>query len=792
MSIKSILEKGIFVLILAFSLNSAAQSSVTVSGKITEAASGENMFGTELIFKSKADESTRGTTTNEYGFYSITLPPGTYVVRSSYIGFKAIEETLDVTADLKKNFSLEADTQKLSEVVVTGQTDERTSIAKAEMSKNVLPTAKIAQMPTPLGVPDVLQTLVLLPGVTNTGEISNGFNVRGGGVDQNLVLLDESILFTTSHLFGLLSAFNPMALKDITLYKGGIPARYGGRISSVLDVYQKEGSKKSLEGELTLGLLASSGVIHGPIKKDKASFLVAGRLSPLTVVNPNGGTGSSIWFYDLNTKLSYNLNENNSLYLSGYFGRDIVKIRDIVDNGYGNALVNARWNHIFGSKLFSNLSLIYSAYDFSVGIRVAGFQWKNSIQNINLKYSLRHYLSEKTKLYYGLDNIYYIFNPGTISSFGGQSVFSIDTRSLTKKYANELALYIGSEQKIGNKLQIDYGLRLSRFDRFSQVINTYATTPVVYDPSTKVYQQATPTGTKNSGVTSYMNLEPRLAISYVLNEESSIKASYNRMAQYLQVISNNSSPNPSDIWAPAGTFIKPMVLDQVSAGYFRNIGEKYALEVEGFYKDVKNKVDYISGANLFGNNAIETEILNGIARSYGLELLFRKDKGRLTGWISYTLSKSEQQVKGRTPEEVGINNGNWYNAPQDKTHNIAITGNYKLSNSFSLNANFIFQTGRAVTFPVGQYTYFGYTVPEYSVRNSDRLPAYHRLDIGVLYDPIKNRTRRRQVQWSFSIYNLYNRKNPYSISYSNSNGSNISEMTYIYGILPSINCNIKF
>jgi TonB dependent receptor/TonB-dependent Receptor Plug Domain len=650
-----------------------------------------------------------------------------------------------------------------------------------------------------MGEVDVLKSLLTLPGVTNAGEGASGFNVRGGSADQNLILLDEATIFNSSHLFGFFSVFNADAIKDLKLYKGGIPARYGGRLSSVLDIYQKEGNKKEFHATGGIGAISSRLLAEGPIVKDKASFLIGGRASYAHLFLKLADNDNSAYFYDLNTKLSYNIGENDNLYLSGYFGRDLLDISDSFSNVYGNAVVNLRWNHLFSDKLFSNTSLIYSDYYYGLKLGFIGLKWDSGIKNYNFKYDLKHYLSDKFKLNYGLNTIYYDFNPGTITPMGNDSAINRD--QLEKKHAFEPAVYIDAEQELSESITVSYGVRYSMFYRLgSQTMNTYANNqPVTFDDELKIYEKGVPTGTVKYGsgetIANFDNLEPRVAIAYKLDDNQSVKASYNRMAQYLHLISNTSSPTPLDVWAPSDDYVKPELLDQFAVGYFRNFkDDAYTLEVETFYKNIKNKLDYIDGADLIANKAIEQVLLSGKARSYGLELLVRKNRGDLTGWVSYTLSRSEQKTAGRAPGETGINNGEWYRAGYDKLHNLSVTGNYLLTNKWSFGAIFALQSGQAATFPVGQYQYGEVNVPVFGGRNSNRMPMYHHLDVSATYTPKPDKKKGWQGEWVFSVYNLYNRKNAASISFRQNEDTARNEAVRlsIFGMIPSVTYNFKF
>ncbi|MCT4628689.1 TonB-dependent receptor [Winogradskyella sp.] len=785
------------VLLLFLFLNSLAllaQEKFTLSGTVRDSQSNETLIGVNVI----VPEIQSGTMTNEYGFYSITLPKGTYKIQISYLGFKTITETIALNTDVVKNFQLTEADESLDEVVIT-ENIEKLNIRKPQMSVNALSINTIKQMPVVLGEVDVIKSITLLPGVTNAGEGSSGFNVRGGSADQNLILLDEATIFNSSHLFGFFSVFNPDAIKDIKLYKGGIPAKYGGRISSVLDIYQKEGNSSKFNMNGGIGLISSRLLAEGPIKKDKGSFLFGGRSSYVHLFLPLFDIDNVAYFYDLNTKLSYRLNERNNIFLSGYFGRDVFELADSFENTYGNTVVNFRWNHLFSDQLFSNLSLIYSDYYYGLKLDFVEFDWESGIRNFNLKYDFKHYINNNFKLEYGLNSMYYKFNPGEINPTTESS--GINPFKLIDKYAFENAIYLDAEHKLSNKLSVSYGVRFSTFHRLGQdELNIYENdNPVIFNEDLGIYEKAEPLGTESFSrsdvIELFSNIEPRLAIAYQLNDNASVKASYNRMSQYLHLLSNTNSPTPLDVWTPSGKYVKPQLLDQVALGYFKTFKDNlFSLEVETFYKTIKNRIDYIDGADLIANNAIEQVILNGEARAYGMEILFRKNEGKLKGWLAYTLSKSEQQTSGRTQTENGINNGKWYNTPFDKTHDISLTASYELNKKWSLNSNFIFQTGQPTTFPNSQYEFNGIVVPNYESRNSSRLPSYHRLDVSANYNPNSNSNKRFKGEWVFGIYNIYNRRNATNITFRENRitGTNEAIRLAIFGIVPSVSYNFKF
>ncbi|WP_298486521.1 TonB-dependent receptor [uncultured Maribacter sp.] len=777
---------------LSSSYLSFGQQKFTLSGIVSQKNSNETLIGVTIAIP----ELQTGIITNEYGFYSITLPEGNYSLITSYLGFQEIKKDITLTDNKKINFQLTEEAEQLEEVIVT-EDKERIDIRKPQMSVNTLKAETIKNIPVILGEADIIKSILLLPGVTNAGEGASGFNVRGGSADQNLILLDEATIFNSSHLFGFFSVFNPDAIKNIKLYKGGIPARYGGRVSSVLDIFQKEGNSKEIKVNGGLGLVASRLLVEGPIIKDKSAFLIGGRGSYAHLFFPLFDLDNTAYFFDLNAKLNYKINQNNNLYLSGYFGRDVFGISDSFVNTYGNSVGNFRWNHLFSDKLFSNLSLIYSDYYYGLKLDFVGFNWNSGIQNFNIKYDLKHYLNNDLQVNYGINNIYYKFNPGEIEPSNSNS--GIIEEQLTQKFANEFAAYIDIEQNITKNLSLQYGLRLSHFNRLGQdEINVYENIdPVIFNEEFQLYYSATPTeisNQKKGSLETFTNLEPRLGFSYSF-KNNAIKGSYTRLSQYLHLLSNTNSPTPLDVWTPSGPFIKPQLLDQFALGYFKTIDEnKYSLETEVFYKKIKNRIDYINGANLIANDAIEQIILNGRARAYGIEFLFKKNEGKLKGWLAYTLSKSEQQTPGRTPIETGINFGEWYNTPYDKTHDFSLYASYELNTKWSINSNLIFQTGQPTNFPVGQFQFQGLTVPYYGLRNNERLPNYHRIDLSATLTPKKNTFKKIKSEWVFSIYNLYNRKNAASINFNRNTetGNNEAIRTSIFGIVPAVTYNFKF
>ncbi len=782
----------IVLILLNFAFAKAQSEKFTLSGTISEKINGETMIGVNVLIP----ELSAGTSSNEYGFYSITLPAGTYQAVYSFIGYKNIQKEIVLDSNTQFNIEMEESDEQLDAIVIKADV-EKLNTKSPQMSTNTLSIKTIKKIPVVLGETDIVKSLVLLPGVTNAGEGASGFNVRGGAADQNLVLLDEATLYGSDHLFGFFSVFNPDAIKDLKLYKGGIPARYGGRVSSVLDIYQRDGNKNKLSGTGGIGLVASRLLLEGPIQKEKSSFLLGARSSYAHLFLPLFDIDNVAYFYDLNAKLSFTLDDRNRLYMSSYFGRDVFNVNNLFGNTFGNSFANVRWNHVFNNKWFANTSIIYSDYSYGLELDFVEFEFKSGITNLNAKYDLTHYVNDKTKMRYGINSIYYEFDPGRIVPTAATS--PINERQLTKKYAWENGIYVDGEFEISDKININAGLRLSTFNRLGQDnINIYENDqPIVFNTELQIYESVDPIGitkaSRGTTIETFANLEPRFSIAYSLDDDTSFKASYQRINQYIHLISNTNAPTPFDLYAPSGTFIEPQQGNQVAAGFFKNIGD-YSLETEGFYKTVDNRLDYIDGADLIANDAVEQILLKGEARAYGLEVLLRKNKGKLQGWIAYTLSRSEQRTPGRTAQETGINNGEWYNAAWDKTHDLTITSSYELNTKWSFGANFTLQTGQPITYPNGQYQFDNLFIPTFEARNSSRLPVVHRLDLSATYVPKPDKNKGWQASWVFSIYNAYNRRNAASISFAQNEDTGRNEATRlsIFGLVPAVTYNFKF
>ncbi|MCE2937422.1 MAG: TonB-dependent receptor [Cyclobacteriaceae bacterium] len=782
-------------ILLSITLMGIAQNNATLSGYIRDESTGEELIGATI----QVQGTSTGTVTNAYGFYSLTLQAGTYRFVVSYVGYNPYIFEMNLTGNQTLNFQLKQEANELEEVVVKGEA-ENSNVTVNQMSVARLEPKLVKELPAVLGEPDIIRSLQLLPGVTTVADGAAGFNVRGGSVDQNLILLDEGTLYNSSHLFGLFSVANPDAVKSVELFKGGIPARYGGRVSSVLDIRQREGNMKEFNGEAGIGLISARALVEGPFIKDKSSYMVAARRSYGDLFLPLIDNTSTAYFYDLNMKTNLIVNDRNRLFLSGYFGRDRFSLGSIFNSSWGNATATLRWNHLFSEKLFANFSAIYSNYDYSLDQLTTGAQynWKSRIITQTIKADFSYFVGRNAQLEFGVDAKTYEFQPGNITPIRGSAVAE---RSLDRKFATEAGAYVSYEQTIG-KLTFNAGLRYSLFVRQGQEqIPVYENNqPVVYNPVLGIYENGSVLSytdfKKGDPISTFRNFEPRFSTTFVINNASSVKASYNRLYQYLHLISNTTAPTPTDIWTPSGPFIKPQEADQYALGYFRNLrNNTYEASLEVFYKDMNNLVDYVDGADLITNNNLETELLRGRGRSYGAEFFVRKNTGRLTGWVSYTLSRAERQIKGLTAEDPGINNGQYYAANFDKPHNLAVVTSYKLNNRWSLSSNFVLATGIPATFPTGKYEFAGMIVPHFAERNNNRLPAYHRLDVSATLKGKKKRWKNGGHEWVFGVYNIYNRANATSIYFNDNpeNPGNVRALqSYLLGVLPSVTYNFKF
>lgn len=777
----------------AFSQKNANKQ--TISGFIRDDASGEDLIGATVQIKGTAT----GTITNVYGFYSLTLPADTYTIVVSYIGYTSITDEIDLNQSIKKDYRLKSGDTQLEAVVVTGEREDQ-NVTDVQMSVEKLTMNTVKQIPQLLGEADVIKSIQLRPGVTSVGEGASGFNVRGGNIDQNLILLDEAPVYNSSHLFGFFSVFNADAIKDVTLYKGGIPANYGGRLSSVMDVRQRDGNDKKFSGKGGIGVLFSRLTLEGPIVKDKVSFLVSGRRSYADVFLKltDDFKDNQAYFYDLNAKVSWKINDKNRVFVSGYFGNDVFGFGDQFKMNWGNATGSARWNHIVNDKLFANLTFVYSNYNYSLGVPSGpqSFDWKSSIINTETKADFTYYLNTKMTVDFGAVFQYYAFYPGEIQPTSSESFFI--PLIVQKETAVLPSGYVSVKHNVSKKLKLNYGLRYTHYFNIGPYnLNMYKYgVPTVADDIVEVKQYE-----QGEVVAEYGGLEPRIGVNYALSEKNSFKASYQRTKQYMHLVSNTTSATPIDIWKPAGYYVKPATADQYALGYFRNLkNNMYEFSSEVYYKSMRDLLDYRNGAELLLNDNLETELLSGKGTSYGLELMINKKKGNLTGWIAYTLSRTTMEVDGFVAGDYygaanGINNGNPYPSNWDKTHDLTVVAMYPLSDKWKISGNFIFMTGRPATYPNGRYMWDGKYLPDYSTRNASRVPTTHRLDFSATYTPYRH-GKNWKNSWSFGVYNLYGQKNPYSIFFAQDADNPFqtkAQQLSIVGIpVPFITYNFKF
>jgi hypothetical protein len=772
------MQRIISITLLLFPFFGYAQVRHTVSGTVRDSASGETLIGASLQLLEQPRSSVLS---NSFGFYSINAPNGRYRLVVSFTGYQNDTLAIVLDRDVTLSVQLNSASGQLQAVVVTGNKNSN-NVTKPLMGVQKLSVTEIRDIPVIFGEKDILKTIQLLPGVQSAGDGNSGFYVRGGSIDQNLILLDGATVYDPSHLLGFFSVFNSDAIKDVTLYKGAIPAEYGGRLSSVLDVKMNDGNSKDYSASGGIGLIDSRLTVEGPIRKDDGSFIVSARrtyadvflkLSKDTNTNRN-----SLYFYDLNAKANYKLGDKDHLYLSGYFGQDHLGVNNSFDLTYGNATGTLRWNHILNSKLFSNTSLVYSKYNYKIGITSGNNDVgiNSYIQDFDFKEDLEYYISSGNKVNFGLDITDHTISPGNISASQSSNFNNLNIQN---RHALESALYINHDVALSDKLNMNYGLRAGLFTVMGP--GTFYT----YDANGNAVDSATYSA--GTTVVNYFNLEPRFSTSYKLTDNSSIKASYARTIQNLHLLSNSTSSNPTDVWIPSSNNVKPEIGDQVSLGYYRNLKENtYELSAEIYYRYMQNQIDYKNGAQLIANTNVESQLLFGHGRAYGLELYARKKVGRLTGWISYTLSRTERQF-------VGVNNDSWYPATQDRTHDLSVVGIFKLNKKWTLSSDFVYYTGNAVTWPSGKYQVEGQVAFLYTSRNGYRMPPYNRLDFSATLQGKK--TKKTDSYWIFSCYNVYGRENPYSISFEQDPGDASKTQAVQYALfrwVPSISYNFKF
>ncbi len=767
-----------------------AQKKYTISGYIKDARNGETLIGASVALKNNA----KGISSNQFGFFSITLTEGKYELVGSYVGFQPLSIPIKLDSDKNINFDL-SPREALTEVIVSSNKRDA-NVKNAQMGKFVLPIEQIKAIPAFLGEADLLKTIQLLPGVRNAGEGSAGIYVRGGGPDQNLIMLDDAIVYNTGHLFGFFSIFNSDAIKNVSLIKGGMPPQYGGRLSSVLDVAMKEGNDKKLQVDGGIGLIASRVSIQGPIKKNKSSFIISARRTyidgltkPFVSKNSQFG-GSGYYFYDLNAKMNYRFSEKDRLYISGYVGRDVFNFVNgqkslQVNIPWGNATGTIRWNHVFNKRLFGNTTAIFNNYNFtfqalqnSLNIKLA-----SGIRDFSLKQDFDLYPFTGHKVKFGGLYTLHRFTPSVVS--GGQDSVIFKPLNPQSKYAHEAALYIQDDWEVSDKVKINFGLRYSGF----QQIGPYK----IYQTDKDGNRLDSTVYSNGQSVRKYGGLEPRFTLRYAITDETSIKASITKNFQFIHLVSNSGTTLPTDLWVPSTYKVKPQISWQYSAGLFKNFKENmYETSVEVYYKNMQNQIEYQEGYTPNTLEDTENSFTFGRGWSYGSEFFINKIKGRLTGWIGYTLSWTWRQFSQ-------LNGGEKFPSKYDRRNDISVVGIYELNKRWKLSSTFVFGTGNAATLPQRFYLVNGVLTQEYSRINEYRLPSYHRLDFAAIYNPKKNVYRKKmKTEWIFSIYNLYSRKNPYFI-YFDQTGSpydgslNVQgKQVSLFPIIPSVTWNFKF
>ena len=772
--------KAVLLLLIILSTQVAlSQKKITLSGTIKDKSTGELLIGASVRIKELPQN---GTASNSYGFYSLTIPEGDYTIIVTYIGYENLLKQYPAHKSETINFSLTAKSI-LKEVVISANKPNNDNVTSAQMGTEKLSMTQINNVPVVLGEKDILKTITLIPGVKSAGEGNTGFYVRGGASDQNLILLDEATVYNASHLFGFFSTFNSDAIKDVSLFKGGMPAEYGGRLSSVLDIKMNDGNNKDYTVQGGLGLISSRLKVEGPIIKNKGSFMVSARRTYvdffLKASTDSTIKGSSLYFYDLNAKANYHFDDKNAIYISGYFGKDVIGLKGIFGTNWGNSTGTVRFNHLFSSRLFSNTSLVFSNYNYTIQSLQTdnNFKATSQITDINLKEDLQYSTGGSNTIKFGINILHHTIAPGDITTTANSS---FNSKSIEQRYGFENAAYISDNWKISDNLTVLYGLRFSGM--FLLGPGTFSS----YDSSGNTINKNT--FSSNQLVKGYFNLEPRVSASYQLDDQSSIKASYNKNTQNIHLLSNSTSSTPTDLYVMSSNNIKPEISDQLSTGYFKNFDDNiFEFSAEIYYKWMQNQIDYKDGAQLIANQDVESELTFGSGRAYGLELYLKKKFGRFNGWIGYTLSRTELKFDA-------INNGNYYPARQDRTHDISVVSIYQLNKRWTFSSTFIYGTGNAVTYPTGKYQIGGLTTFSYSERNGYRLPSSNRIDIGATLEGKEH--KKYHSSWTFSIYNIYAHHDPYIITFQDSktvpNTTEAQETSIFATRIPSVTWNFKF
>lgn len=765
-----------------------AQDKFTLNGYVRDSSNGESVIGATIAVNGKSVSS------NQYGFYSLTLEKGQYDVLVSHVSFLAQSFRVSLHKNIEHTIYLRPRSADLNEVVVYSRRRDG-NVKNAQMSKIDLSVNQIRNIPSFMGEVDILKAIQLLPGVRNAGEGNAGFYVRGGGPDQNLILLDDAVVYNTGHLFGFFSIFNSDAIKNVSMYKGGMPAQYGGRLSSVLDISMKDGNSQNFQGEGGIGLIASRFSVQGPIKKGRASYIISGRRTYIdALVKPfvrksSNFYGSGYYFYDLNAKINYRFSEKDRLYLSGYFGRDVFTFRSAersfnANIPWGNSTGTLRWNHVFNRRLFANTTLVYNDYNFSFGAGQNNFEVKLSsgIRDINAKIDFDYYPSGKHRIKFGGLLTHHKFIPNIFSGKQDTTVFNPATEGI--KYALENALYMQDDWDLHEKLKLNLGVRWSSFTQ------TGPYTLFIRDANQNKLD-STHYG-RLEKIRNYHGLEPRVTLRWTTGVESSIKASVSRNLQFIHLVSNSATTLPTDLWVPSTYRVKPQISWQYAAGYFRNFhNNEYETSIEFYYKDMRNQIEYREGYTGTELKDAEESFVFGRGWSYGTEIFINKVRGRLTGWIGYTLSWTWRKF-----EE--LNSGNKYPAKYDRRHDLSVVGTYEWNKKWKFGAVFVYGTGNATSLPERFYFVNGVLTQEFSSINQYRLAPYHRIDLSATYTPVPKRKRRVQGSWVFSVYNVYNRMNPYFV-YFDQSGNPLAwtlkveaRQVSLFPVLPSVTWNFRF
>ena len=779
-----------YILIITFSLPAFAQQKFTVSGYVKNAATGEALIGANVFVK----QLLKGSPTNTYGFYSITLTKGDYDLIVSFMGYNEYSKKIELNKDIKLNISLSEKVFTADEVVISAEKADA-NVQSTDMGRVEIPIEKIKTLPVLFGEVDILKTIQLTPGVKSAGEGSTGYYVRGGGPDQNLILLDEAVVYNASHLLGFFSVFNADALNNVDLLKAGMPANYGGRLASVLDITMKEGNDKQYHAEGGIGLISSRLTVQGPIVKEKSSFIVSGRrtyadlLMKPFVSDNSQFKGFGYYFYDINAKINYRFSDKDRLFISGYYGRDDFSLKSPdgkFDNTikWGNATVSLRWNHLFSNKVFMNTSAIFTDYRFELGARQDIYRFKlySGVQDWNMKVDFTYLPSMRHNIKFGANYVYHIFTPNNAAA--SSEGVALDLGKQVKLYSHDGAIYISDDFDLSQKIKINGGLRYTHFeqvgpfDRYIKNSMNQTTDTIHYD--------------KNKSVAAYNHVEPRIALRFILDKNSSLKASYTLNYQYIHLVSTTGVSLPTDVWVPCSDVVKPQVGMQYSLGYYRNFF-KNLLEtsVEAYYKSMQNQIEFKEGAITEDNikNNTDNNFVFGKGQSYGVEFFIKKSRGNFTGWIGYTLSWTNRKF----PD---INGGKQFPAKYDRRHDFSLVLTYQIKKKWTISAVWVYNTGDAMTLPVSRYFIDGNIVNEYSDRNAFRMPAYHRGDISVTY--LLSKGKHFESSLNLSVYNFYNRKNPYYIYYDIKGSIEDRQLEIkakqvsLFPILPSLSWNFKF